>query len=281
MIHNLARRLLPRTFRNWLRSPARSAEYILQRLSFMAGTRYQVSPMDGWELSCHPAARSSFEVFRKDPLQAEELQAFTSRCTARMKLLDVGAHYGLFALACRQFAGSDAQVLCVEASPKAASILRANLAMNDAGHQVTVVNCAIGDADGMLEMLATGPLGEDYFVSVSEARSDTISVPQLTLASLVAQTGFEPSHIKMDIESFEYEALGASQELLARIRPVLFLEIHGGMLVRRGKDPARIAEMLWDAGYTIWDAEDKPLDKAGLEALNYDCRVTARANVGA
>ncbi|MEN3940971.1 FkbM family methyltransferase [Prosthecobacter sp. SYSU 5D2] len=193
-----------------------------------------------------------------------------------MKLLDVGAHYGLFALACRHFAGKSAQILCVEASPKAADILRANLEMNGADRQVTIINCAIGDADGQLEMLSTGPLGGDYFVSVSEARSDTVSVPQLTLESLVARTGFEPTHVKLDIESFEYEAIGASLGFLRRVRPVLFLEIHGSMLVKRGINPARIPEMLEECGYTIWDGELKRLDRTALADLHYDCRVICR-----
>lgn len=276
MKHHLVRSLVPRSIRNWLRSPAKSLHYVTDRVAYAIGASPTISPADGWYLRCHPAARHHFEVFRSDPSQAEELRAFAAHCRPGMNLLDVGAHFGFFALACLHFAKSDAKVLCVEASPKAADILRANLALNGANARVSVRSCAMGTADGELQMLATGPIGADYFLVPTEQRSDTIRVPQQTLESLLKATGFQPTHIKMDIEGFEYDVIAGALECLKEHRPILFLELHGTYIRQMGHDPADIMRVLRECGYQRFEMDGRPVTDAELAAHNFDCRIVTR-----
>ena len=269
----LVRKLVPRFLRNWLRSPSKSLRYVVDRLAYAAGSSPVASPAENWTIPCHPAALDHFEIFRKDPIQAEELRAFVEYCRPGMQLLDVGAHYGFFSLACLHYAGPDARVLCVEASAKAAGILTANLKLNHAGNQVTVMVCAMGDHDGELEMLTTGPMGGDYFVVPSERRDDTIKVPQRSLASLLKETKFIPTHLKMDIESFEYEVIAAGTRELGAIQPVLFLEIHGDQLAVRGKHPAEIVELLRGCGYQTFILNGKNAGLEEMAAVGFNCRL--------
>lgn len=276
MNYHAIRTLVPRSIRNWLRSPSKSVRYLTDRLAYAVGASPTVSPADGWSVRCHPAARHYFEMFRSDPSQAEELRAFAAHCRPGMTLLDVGAHYGFFSLACLHYAKSEARVLCVEASPKAAGILQANLLLNGVTDRVLLKNYAMGNADGELQMLATGPIGGDYFLVPTEPRSDTVSVPQRTLESVIKETEFHPTHIKMDIESFEFEVLCAGEQVLTNTRPVLFLEIHGAPLIARGKNPSEILDVLKRAGYKTFLSGQQEVNVRDMAAMGFNCRLVCQ-----
>ena len=58
--------------------------------------------------------------------------------------------------------------------------------------------------------------------------------------------------VKMDIESFEYEAVTGSTELFRshKIR-ALALEMHPTQIISRGHDPSAICRVLESAGYVL------------------------------
>jgi len=275
-LHTFARNYTPRVIRNWLRMPSKSIEYVKDRLSFAVGNTKMVKVRENWILRVHPAAHHHFEVFNTDPIQSSELNAFIANCPNGIRLLDVGAHYGFFALAALRYGGAEAKVLCVEASPSAAKILDTTLNLNKTDGRVRVFNVAMGDKDGMLSMLATGPLGGDYFIVPTEERKDTIQVPQRSLVSLLTETGFKPTHIKFDIEGFEFEVIESGLTILKELRPVLFLELHGTALRARGKDPLAVIQMLREAGYSSFVEDGQELTAEAMAALGYNCRMICR-----
>ena len=272
-LNTLIRFLLPRSIRNWLRKPGKSFEYVWDRVRFSLGETQTVQVRDDWQPRCHPAARDHFEVFRTDPIQSSELDSFVQNCPDGIRLLDVGAHYGFFALAALRYGGPKAQVICVEASPGAAGILEVTLKLNECTDRVRLMNVAMGDVDGVLPMLTTGPLGGDYFIVPTEQRSDTVLVPQRSLASLLAETGFRPTHLKMDIEGFEFEVIQAGLATLQELHPLIFLELHGTALTARGKDPRAVIQMLQQAGYTQFTLGDEALTLEKMAGMGFNCRM--------
>ena len=265
--------LLPRGLRNLLRMPSRTLRYVWDRLAFALGSTHRISFRDDWSPAFHPASEPHFAFFCTDPLQADELNAFIQCCQPGMKLLDVGAHYGLLTLAALHFGGPDAEVVCVEASPNAAKILSANLKLNQTEGRVRLLNVALGSKDGMLSMLTTGPVGGDFFIVPIEQRSDTVLVPQRSLASLLAETGFRPTHLKMDIEGFEFEVIQAGLATLQELHPLIFLELHGTALTARGKDPRAVIQMLQQAGYTRFTLGDEALTPEKMAGMGFNCRM--------
>jgi FkbM family methyltransferase len=229
--------------------------------------------LPGWSVKCHPASRSHFQSFEDDPAQRDELRAFFSHSSTVTKLLDIGAHHGVFTLAALHCGGPTARVVAVEPSTRAAEILKINLQLNNRADRVRVENIALGPTDGELKMLTTGPAGADYLVVPASARSDTTCVPQRSLASFLRETEFQPTHVKMDVESCEYEVLESSVELLAGLKPILFLELHGNMLRARGKDPARVPEMLRAAGYRRFLELGRALDPLELASREQPARL--------
>lgn len=271
--HRWVQKYVPRSVRNWVRKPIRSARYVSDRLAFACGLVRTLNLRQGWSVRCHPASRECFTVFQTDPAQAAELDGFVRHCRAGMQMLDVGAHHGLFALAALHYGGSGAKVLCVEASPAAALVLSANFRVNGFERRAEVIVGAMGGEDGVLEMLTTGPFADDYLVIPTGPRADTVTVPQSTMATILAKTGMAPTHVKMDIEGFEFEVLGAAQEVLASIRPVLFLEVHGDLLRDRGVDPEKLLGILRGCGYRRFSSGDEILSDADFRRKRFNLRV--------
>jgi len=272
MFVNLIRQLVPRAIRNVLRKPNTSFHRLKSKMRFAWGGVDVVEPRSGWNIRCHPLCPDSFSVFRTDPEQAVELEDFISCCKPGMKLLDVGAHWGLFCLAAIQFGRPNPQVLAVEASPNAARVLRTNLQLNEVSEFATVVIAAAGAECGEVEMLTTGAGGADYFVIPTEARPDTIRVPQATLSAICRQHAFEPSHLKIDVEGFEEEVLEGAKDIIQQYNPTIFLELHGKIIRSRGRDPRAVLAKLDQLGYRQWKQKNHHLNLRDLEKSSFNAR---------
>lgn len=197
-----------------------------------------------------------FGVFLRDPEQELELRSFIAHATPEMQLLDIGSHWGVFTLAALHFGGSRAQAICIEASADAAKVLQDNLALNSVTGRVRVVNAACGAEVGELQMLTTGAGGADYFVVPAEKRPDTITVPQITVDHVCEQNDFQPTHVKVDVEGFEEEVFVGARTILRTCRPILFVELHGELISRRGKQATTVLALLEKYGYTRWKFSD-------------------------
>jgi hypothetical protein len=98
-------------------------------------------------------------------------------------------------------------------------------------------------------MLTTGAAGGFFLVGTTESRADAQIIRQYTLNGLSRLTGLQPTHVKIDVESFEREVLDGGAELLAAARPILFLELHRKMLMDRGIDPVWVVKRVREIGY--------------------------------
>lgn len=212
-----------------------------------------ISIRPGVRFKIHPSAwRRSFNAFAVGGCVEDELDAFIGQCKAGMQLVDVGASYGVFSLTA--MAWPESRALLIEPHPQSVQMLRELRRMNGLSDQrFIVVPAAAGDRDGRLAM------GGDDFYLVSPA-SQT-SVPMRSLDSLCSELGYRPTHIKIDVEGFEFEVLKGAVTVLEQCMPVLHLEIHDAFLVDRGTDPSQIHEFLRDCGYDrVWSLVEKGAD---------------------
>jgi FkbM family methyltransferase len=272
-VRQLARVCTPRWARNWSRRPTKSAQSIWCRLRFAFGSTTAVELREGFLLRCHPLAREFFDVFRTDAEQSAELDSFIRHCSTGMRLLDLGAHYGAFALASLHYGGSESKALCVEASWAAARILRKNLALNGVTSRCQVLNIAVAACDGYLAMLTTGPFSGDYVVASREDRNDTTLIASRTIASVLSQARFTPTHLKIDIEGCEVDVIHNSRQLLEKLRPVIFLELHGKMIAASGQHPNQVIADLRECGYRHFEIGGSKVEESLLKARGYDCRM--------
>lgn len=295
----VVRRVVPRSARNWLRSPSRTARWILDEAAHRLGRDVEVALRPRWSPRCHPAAERVFRVLRDDPEQAAELDAFLDSCHPGMVLFDAGAHFGVFSLAALWRGGSGARAVAIEPSPAACRILSIHAALNGASDRIRILQAAVSDRPGTVRMLDAGVIAAGYFVSdggdrgraaggrarnaraasvpAMSARARNASAPSdrppgdftevraVTLEGVARESGLAPTHLKIDVEGAEDAVLrGAGGILDGPAPPLVFLELHGGIQRRAGHDPAAALRLLRAKGYEILPADGLPGDDGAL-----------------
>jgi FkbM family methyltransferase len=251
-----------------VRSPARSLRWARDQVAHLLGLDPLVEIRVGWSVRCHPAAwRLAYHAHVEDPEQVRELDAFIAHCAPGMVLVDAGAHFGLFSLAALHYGGRDARAIAIDPSPAAAHMLRVQARLNGVERQLTVVEAAIAARDGTIALVDAGIGSAGYFVQPEQQHgaAERTAVPAVTVDSLAAGLGSPPTHLKIDVEGFEAEALkGARRTLSGPNPPLLFLELHNEIVARNGGDPAESLAVLEEYDYAAFDPGGAPLDRTAI-----------------
>ena len=266
-VKRVVRACTPRTLRNWLRSPGKSARWVLNEAKYAAGVRQEIEVRPGWRVRSHPSAYP-YAYFNQtlDPEQAAEFDEFISACRPGMVLFDVGAHFGLFSLAALKFGGADSLAVAVDPSPTAARIMRIQSRLNGAGGRMKVVRACVGEQTGWSSMVATGVSGAGYFLSPSDHSGGELTrTPAVTLDQLAEQFDARPTHLKIDVEGSEASVLRGGRSLLPRAEaPLIFIELHNEIVSARGESPAETVGLLKEYGYTNFSIEGSQVSEAFL-----------------
>jgi hypothetical protein len=110
-------------------------------------------------------------------------------------------------------------------------------------------------------------MADGYFTSPDgdhTGREVTLT-PATTLDALAGRTGLRPTHVKIDVEGFEGAVLRGGRGLLAdAAAPLLFLELHNGLLRERGEDPGTVLTLLDDLGYRTYAPSGAPTGRDAL-----------------
>jgi FkbM family methyltransferase len=282
-VKRVVRACTPRVLRNWLRSPGKSAEWVLNEAKYAAGVRREVEVRPGWRVRSHPSAYP-YAYFNQtlDPEQAAEFDDFISACRPGMVLFDIGAHFGLFSLAALKFGGPDSLAVAVDPSPTAARMLKIQAKLNGAGERLQVVRAAVGERGGWQPMVATGVRGAGYFLAPSDhAGGELTRTRAVTLDQLAGDFGARPTHLKIDVEGAEASVLRGARSLLSRPgSPLVFIELHNEIVSARGDAPAETIEELKAHGYESFSAGGVPLSEASILSRPL-IRITAAKRGGA
>ncbi|MEW6094599.1 MAG: FkbM family methyltransferase, partial [Chloroflexota bacterium] len=152
--------------------------------------------------------------------------------------------------------------------------LRRNVKLNGMEGRVTVVPKAVTQAPGPVRFLvhASGGMGK---AAGSAGRDDAyqseVTVEGISLDEFCFGKGNPlPQVVKMDIEGGEVLALPGMRRLLAEVRPLMLMELHG-------PESSRLAwETLTAAGYEIcWMRNGFPLVPS-LEAMGWKAYIIAK-----
>ncbi len=162
---------------------------------------------------------------------------------------DVGANIGYISLMLARLVGSTGKIFAFEALPSNIERLRENVSLNDFNSRVQVIHGAVGSTSAPVKFMVgpSGTMGKtEGSAGRTEGHVESIDVPGYTLDDFVYRDGNpSPQIIKIDIEGGEVLALPGMKRLLAEVRPLIFLELHG-------PEAARVAwETLRAAGYNI------------------------------
>jgi len=264
---------VPRDLRNWLRSPAKALIWLWQSARFACGFISSLEVSDGQRLLLHPLAYRAVQTAQiRDPEQAAEFHQFVSYCHPRMFFFDVGASFGIFSLACARFGG---KAIAIDPSRIATNMIRKQLKLNNLQESVKVLEIAVGDTHGTIEMLSAGIYSDGYYTyQAARDRRELTRVTSMTLDHLVARFG-QPSHLKIDVEGYEAAVIRGAQELLKHSSLLVFLELHNQMILASGGDVAFCVKELLSLRYSMFFVHGTPMSVE--QALKPPiCRVLAK-----
>ncbi len=248
-VRRVLRRAVPRGLVNALRAPGPTLRWAWHEARYRCGLAETVDVTPGWRVRCHPTSRIVFEIHREEEEFRLELDGFVRACRPGMTLVDVGAHVGFFTLAALHHAPAG-RVIAVEPSRHARRVLRANLALAGAADRVRVETGALGARGGQVRLLDGGAGTMYQLIRPADVRPDTAGLAATTLDALVERVGWEPTHVKIDVEGYEAEVIEGGRATLGRLRPVVFLELHNTLLRQLGRRPEDLLGDLAALGYT-------------------------------
>jgi FkbM family methyltransferase len=257
-----------------MRATSRSGDGYLRNLFRLAARRPEPMP----ELYTPPAAwwttaprvRARRHGVRLDLDLRDNLQRtlyFTGRYEPGLRRLlerelragdvvaDVGAHVGVHALPLgrRLRALGGGRVIAFEPAPDSAAAIRAGAARNGLAPYVEVVETALGETDGTVEIFGDPRYGaHDAGVRSQFGHGDLVArAPVTSLDAWAAATGLDRLDVvKVDIEGAEILALRGARETLRRLRPrLLAIEVKDVVMERGPGDEASLHALLAECGY--------------------------------
>ncbi len=171
-----------------------------------------------------------------------------------MKILEVGANIGYYAILETKLAGKDGFLYAFEPSPFNVDLLRRNLALND------IKNCEVhGKAAGAENMNTKFFVANKSNLSsfIQREGMDMVHDGKIIDVDVVRLDDFfankEIDFIRMDVEGYEREILRGSEKLLTRKNPPknFFIEVHSELLHKKDSSAREIIEYLKQYGYEV------------------------------
>ena len=216
--------------------------------------------------------RDAFEYFGwKDPEAVDESLGFMKLAANAKVLWDVGALFGFFSLTFT-LKGADRRALAFEPNPSSRAKLEECLRLNPTA-KVEVFDFPVGLPDKVVEFergfhytaITESPArrGEE-----NAAPRETVAIKTMSIDELIEKNLDPPDIIKIDVEGHEFDVLLGARKLLLAKKPLLAIELHPGLLIRRGTSARAITEYLEDAGYVIHDTHLKRVKKGFFKHEN-------------
>jgi FkbM family methyltransferase len=194
----------------------------------------------------HPDSREPFEMFCfRSPEMVEEMNAFIAETKGKRRLLDVGALHGIFSLVFAAM-NRESKVVAIEPSPIAFAKLLYNVRKNGLESNIVTHEVALSSTSGRLQMryqwehAVAAPLSEP---------GGRISVEKIPGDVLCAKLAFKPDVIKIDVEGHELKVINGLIRTIMAIKPLLFLELHPGLIARENDNISDLWTFFENAGY--------------------------------
>lgn len=206
----------------------------------------QICIREGVVLTINEKSRFPFEFFCwRSPEMVKEMDEFIKYAKGKRRLLDIGAHHGLFSLVFTSI-NKTGKAMAFEPSPDPYQILFDNC--NNS--QISCKPVALSEKTGRLEMVYEW----DHLI-VGEAEKDkTIDVPTFT-GDEICSHSFPPDVIKIDVEGHEWKVLKGLKTTITTKHPIIFLELHPQRLEQQGDSLHDIIEFFEELEYVAIDTE--------------------------
>lgn len=170
--------------------------------------------------------------------------------TPGMKILEVGANIGYYALLETRLAGPTGHLYAMEPSPFNFELLERNLKLNGLKNY-DLYNTAAGATIGTAKFLLSGRSNLSTFIEREDLTGEEVDVNVTTLDEFMKDKKVD--FIRMDVEGYEGEILKGAEKVLSEgNRPkYFFIEIHSELLHKKKSSAKDIVEYLGKFGYEV------------------------------
>lgn len=222
---------------------------IYDQLIRLTGKRGLVRNINGTDpIMLSPECRSLGEVY-----EPEVWAQVMRHIGPGSRVLDVGAHFGLYAMAFGHRVGPGGHVLAAEPDPENLAILRQHIQLNGLDKVVQVVPVALSDSPGKASLSTN---------SLQSHVSDQGSVP-ITLSTLDHEAGDDRWDLLLvDVEGHEEKVLRGGRQLLAdsaRRPSMILIEVHPYAWAEIGTTSDSLLEKLTENGYQVRTLNGNPV----------------------
>jgi FkbM family methyltransferase len=163
---------------------------------------------------------------------AKQIQFFLDRVRPGQLVLDVGGHYGEYAVLLAALVGCEGRVISFEPDAAARPVLKANLAPNGFTERVTVEDLAAFNTRESRQLFARHGNAQSSLARAglggapTEDDVERYSISTIPLDEYLQDGGLAaPSYMKLDIEGAEINALRGARNIL-RSQTTIVCELH-------------------------------------------------------
>jgi FkbM family methyltransferase len=172
--------------------------------------------------------------------------------------VDVGANIGLYSLAAARIVGTGGRVLAFEPSPRERQFLQRNVARNSL-RQVSIDSRALGaveDAEVVLHLAddqhaGQNTLGAVVYENVCVIADATVRMTTLDRAVVEGDVA-SVQLVKIDVEGAEFSVLTGAAGIMAKLRPVLMMELQEDSLMAQGSGAQDVVDLLSGLDYELY-----------------------------
>lgn len=166
----------------------------------------------------------SQELMRKGSHEPLSTKILMENLHEGMRIADVGANLGYFALQEAKVVGPKGVVYAIEPIPQNFFLLKHNVALNNL-ENIQVFNLAIGDEDGSLDLFLSYASNWASAFKTPINIDQKITVPSKRLDTFLKDKG-KVDLVRMDVEGYETKIVDGMEETLKQKNLMLFMEIH-------------------------------------------------------
>lgn len=184
----------------------------------------------------------------KQGFESEDIRSVLKLLPAHPVVIDIGANFGIYSVLIASSSESS-EVHSFEPVPHTASLLRSNAKRNSVDARITINNVAVGSEPGNL-LITTDRYAGNYLLAGNSYDGNTQKVPVIRLDDYVAEKNLQRiDFIKCDVEGAELLVMKGAGQVLARMRPIVMLEIADEWTRRFGYSAADLKAYMREAGY--------------------------------
>jgi FkbM family methyltransferase len=163
--------------------------------------------------------------------------------------VDVGACFGVYALAASRIVGSEGKVIAFEPAGEAFSILQRNIQLNNPNN-ITAFRMALADREAILRLYHHPDASRNSLGSRVQTNQDFEEVRTRPLDEVLREIGLSRVDvIKMDVEGAEELVLRGARNLLSSSHPTIIFEINRDAPPRLGLSSEGAWNQLAELGY--------------------------------